>query len=233
MSLFPKTPCSCFLSLRLCVFLSVPEFLFAFTFFPPNRGKENKNIIKGLKEITGCQSSETQSVCVRVCVVCMCRYRGAKPLHVSERLLVHSGCMCDTWEPRMSNGCKQSLSTISKQHVNVKWFHDNTVHDKSLAWWGLMLEVLCNFPHVDASRCEVTASNSTYAFRRTELRLRCKECHSFVLVWTHVVFFKMYWERGLHTRVSPLVIAPASQRGVNTPQRLVAAGPVKALAAER
>lgn len=32
--------------------------------FPPNRGKENKNIINGLGEITGCQSSETQSVCV-------------------------------------------------------------------------------------------------------------------------------------------------------------------------
>lgn len=38
--LSPKIPCSCFLSLRLCVFLCMPEFLFAFTFFfSPNRGK--------------------------------------------------------------------------------------------------------------------------------------------------------------------------------------------------
>lgn len=41
------------------------EFLFAFTFFSANSGKQNKNIMKGLKEITGCHSSETH--------VCVCR----------------------------------------------------------------------------------------------------------------------------------------------------------------
>lgn len=42
--LFPKIPCSCFLSLRLCVFLCTPEFLFAFTFFPKQgKGKQKHN----------------------------------------------------------------------------------------------------------------------------------------------------------------------------------------------
>lgn len=43
------------------VFLCMLEFLFAFTFISTNSGKENKNIMKGLKGITGCHSSETHA----------------------------------------------------------------------------------------------------------------------------------------------------------------------------
>lgn len=53
------------------VFLCMSEFLFAFTFFYVNSGKENKNIMTGLKEITGCHSSETHAcVCREVKLAC-------------------------------------------------------------------------------------------------------------------------------------------------------------------
>lgn len=47
--IFPKKLGALVFSAWGCVFFCVPEFLFAFT-FSPNRGKENKNIMKGLKE---------------------------------------------------------------------------------------------------------------------------------------------------------------------------------------
>lgn len=52
-------------------FLCMLEFLFAFTFFSANSGTENKNIMKGLKGITGCHSSETHAcVSSKVRLVC-------------------------------------------------------------------------------------------------------------------------------------------------------------------
>lgn len=53
-----------------CVFFFVCRNSCLHSPFPPNGGKENKNIMKGLKEITGCQSSETQRgyVCMWMCM---------------------------------------------------------------------------------------------------------------------------------------------------------------------
>lgn len=89
-----------------CVFFFVCRNSCLHSPFPPNRAKENKNIMKGLKEITGCQSSETQTVYVCVCVMCTCFYRGPKHVYaclsVSACMSVHRGCvwvhMCHTWE---------------------------------------------------------------------------------------------------------------------------------------
>ena len=105
--LFQKFPVLVF-SAWGCVFFFVCRNSCLHSPFPPNRAKENKNIMKGLKEITGCQSSETQTVCVCVCVceMCMCFYRGLKHanacLSVSACMSVHRGCvwahMCHIWE---------------------------------------------------------------------------------------------------------------------------------------
>lgn len=45
-----------------CVFFFVCRNSCLHSPISPNRGKENKNIMKGLKEITGCQNPEAQSV---------------------------------------------------------------------------------------------------------------------------------------------------------------------------
>lgn len=83
-SLSPKnSPALVFSARGYVFFFAMPEFLFAFTFFPQIGGNENKNIIKGLKGITGCQSSESQSVYVCLCYAhvfwqrsktCVCMY---------------------------------------------------------------------------------------------------------------------------------------------------------------
>lgn len=88
--LFPKKFPALVFSAWGCVFFFVCRNSCLHSPFSPNRGKENKNIMKGLKEITGCQGSETQSV--YVCAVCVFLQRGKNTcMHVWVCLLT---CMC-------------------------------------------------------------------------------------------------------------------------------------------
>lgn len=68
----PKNPCACFPSPRLCVFLCMPEFLFAFTFSPKQgKGKHKQNQkIKGAYRLSGFWSS-----IIFMWVKCMCFFK--------------------------------------------------------------------------------------------------------------------------------------------------------------
>lgn len=132
-----------------CVFFFVCRNSCLHSPFSPNRGKENKNIMKGLKEITGCQSSETQSV--SVCVMCVCFYRVKRVcvcLFACKCTGVACRCTCVRDEnltkppffclssPHHRGMDTKGLSTIiqSKQHVSEKWFYKNTVYDTCVRW---------------------------------------------------------------------------------------------------
>lgn len=68
--LFPKIPCSCFLSLRLCVFLCTPEFLFVFTFFPKQGKGKQKHNERIKKDYRLSEVWNSEGLCV--CSACIC-----------------------------------------------------------------------------------------------------------------------------------------------------------------
>lgn len=93
------------------VFLCMSEFLFAFTFFYVNSGKENKNIMTGLKEITGCHSSEAH--------VCVCREVKLACADMSVWMVTAEGGregthMCDTW------GADRTLFSHACPHLIIE-----------------------------------------------------------------------------------------------------------------